>query len=346
MTELNILSQEDYKPTTITARDSFNTSIDVSNVAKYLPIYHIYNDDGSRFLIKQNEKKKKKIPFKGLDKQIVSICYNNIKRGIRQGKSMDNMLSLDIQIINKNIHIKISSDSILALGARSLDEAIIANNTIIAYIKETQKSLDYISSFDNDNIQRHICFLKKTIEDNKYNKRKIFKYFSNDILNIDKELINIFLLYLEDYDIKDYEQYYNKLKEMKEKITICKDNLKTTGDYVIYNAVYYNELLEGHLIPLHHLAPFLGKYGIMVEYDNRNSTGLTACFNVEEEKNNLNGDNKTYKHRFTVMLSGKIKQVSACTVEESYKYYKGFSNLLKKFYERDDLNFEEYMISI
>ena len=340
MFEIKIIPKNKFKPSTVTIRKTFNTNINIVNLSNYLPIYHIFDKDGNR--VKLISGSRESIEYYGPENSVISICFKNVRRGMRTG-AMNNMISLDIQKNGKNIHLKISSSAITSVGTSSLKEGEDVFNTVIKHIEEIQKKINFIKSLDKEIVKYNIDNFIEII-----NKEELISL--NDIRkivekrkDINRELVNIFLLYYQDFDKNQVSEYIKKIKNLDQNVDMFEGDLKCSESN-IFNSVFYTDCIKNIRVPLHLLAQYLSSFGIIVNYDNRSSEGVIVCFNVEEKKTSYNYNIKEYKHRFTIHMNGKIKQCSPSKQEEAHKYYFGLMNLIKKFFERDDINFTQYLI--
>ena len=337
MFNINIVPKNKFKPSTVTIRKTFNTNINIINFSQYLPVYHVFDDKGKR--IKLISGSRESIKYYGPENSIVSICFKNIRRGMRTG-AMNNMVSLDIQKGGKNIHLKISSSAITSVGTSSLKEGEKVFNTVVKHIEEMQKKINFIKTIDKEELEKNITEFCQLIEGKELISLKnlMEKIEKNSLLN--KDLCNIFLLYYQDFDKDQSQKYIEKIKTLKQKIDIYEGELKCSESN-IFNSVFYIDCIENIRVPLHLLSQYLSSFGIIVNYDNHNSEGVIVCFNVEEKKTSYNYTVKEYKHRFTIHMNGKIKQCSPSKQDEAYKYYYGLMNLIKKFFENPDIDFSK-----
>jgi len=340
MFEIDIIPKHKFKPSTVTIRKTFNININIFNLSNYLPIYHIFDKEGNR--IKLISGSRKSIEYYGPEKSVISICFKDIRRGMRTG-AMNNMVSLDIQKNGKNIHLKVSSSAIISVGTSSLKEGENVFNTVINHIEEIQKKINFIKSLDKEVVMKNILIFVKILEGKDLIPLSEIQELVQKTTDINKELVNIFLLYYQDFDKNQTDNYIKKINSLYGDIDIFEGELKCSESN-IFNSVFYTNCIKNIRVPLHLLAQYLSSFGIIVNYDNRTSEGVVVCFNVEEQKTSYNYASKEYKHRFTIHMNGKIKQTSPSKQEEAHKYYFGLMNLIKKFFEKKDIDFKQYLI--
>ena len=339
MDKIEVVSYKNFIPSTITLGACFNSDINILNLANFLPIYHIYDENKNR--VKLISGSRESIKYYGPEKAIVSVCFKKIRRGMRTG-AMNNMVSLDIQLGGKNVHLKISNSAITSVGTSSIEFGKEVFKTVIKHIEKIQERFNYNNSLDNNILEKNIDF----IIDNCCDNNELLSQ-ENILIRIkekdyDVKTIDTCLLYLQDYD--EPEKYIEKLKLMKEKIYIFKEDIKCYN-FNIFNSVYHISPLKvkNFRMPLHKLAPFLSNLGIVVEYHNWTSEGVNVCFDIEEEKPISLNTVKEYRHRFTIHETCKIRQCSPTCKEEAYKNYVGMMNLLKMFFSDTNIDFSEYI---
>jgi hypothetical protein len=339
MTQVNVVPYEDFVPSTITLGACFNSDINIVNLANFLPVYHVYDEHKNR--IKLISGSRESIKYYGPEKAIVSVCFKKIRRGMRTG-AMNNMVSLDIQLGGKNVHLKVSSSAITSVGTSSIEFGEEVFKTVINHIESIQTYFDYNNSLSEEVLNKNIDLIINNCgtENELYTREEILENIKQ--FNYDNKVITTCLLYLEDHDEKD--KYIEKLNLLKDKIYIYKENIKCYN-FNIFNSVYHLTPLKikNFRMPLHKFAPFLSNLGIVVEYHNWTSEGVNVCFDIEEEKPNSLNTAKEYRHRFTIHETTKIRQCSPTSKEEAYKNYLGMMNLLKMFFSNPNIDFTEYI---
>jgi hypothetical protein len=338
--EINVLKKEDFKPSTITVKGILSSKIDINIISQFLPIDHIFNAENER--VRSISGSRQSIEYFGPEGIIVSVCYKKIRRGMRTG-AMNNMVSVDIQFGGKNIHIKVSSGCICSVGTSQIDAGKKVVNKLLEHISNLQKYLTYSNSLDIDTKKKNINWLLEEIKDVKPKTRT--REIIRDLKipkGMDSQFIDILLKYYNDYDnLNDYKDHIEKLTEE----LILSDNKIECDKFTIFNSVYHFRPIKNinFEMPLFKLAPFLAKIGCNVSFHNDFSEGCNVCFDVEEEKEGLNHEDKSYKHRFTIYMTSKIRQSSPTSKEEAYKYYLGITNLLKMFFKEKDIDFNKYV---
>lgn len=337
--EIETIEKDDFIPSTITIKAIFNTEIDTEIVSSFLPIKNIFDDKGNR--LKLISGSRESIKYFGIEEAVVSICYKKKRRGMRTG-AMNNMVSIDIQVGGKNIHLKVSSTSITSVGTSSIDYAKKVCDIILKKFKQLQNNLNLIKIVENK--EETIRSIASCLEDyEKLPTKEIFIksfYEKDNIYNND--FLKICLDYYDDYDQKDV--FIDKINQLLNELNLYQGDIKCK-DYTIFNSVYHIRPIKNKnfRMPLHRLAPYLAQLGVSVEYHNWTSEGVNICFDIEENKEGQNHENKEYKHRFTIHETSKIRQCSPTSKDEAYKNYLGVMNLIKKFFETPNIDFSKYI---
>ena len=160
---IETIKKQDYLPSTITVVSKLTQDLDVLAIAKFLPVIHLFDENDKR--IKLISGTRNSIQYYGVENIIISVCYKKIRRGMRTG-AMNNMVSLDIQYLKKNIHVKLSSNSITCVGTSGLDQGVSVFNIIKNYIYMLNDNISFSHTIKNKNQLLTWLFLN-CIEDNK-----------------------------------------------------------------------------------------------------------------------------------------------------------------------------------
>src|SRR5579871_3811794 len=98
------------------------------------------------------KRKKIKIPYYGVEDVLVSIRYKNEARGIRPiPKQPDNFVSIDLQINQRNVHIKLSSNNALVMGVTSIEEGRAAVECLLDTIYMSDQHMSYLKKCNKNN---------------------------------------------------------------------------------------------------------------------------------------------------------------------------------------------------
>jgi hypothetical protein len=335
--KINILKYENFKPSTVTAKASFSTTVNIELVAKFLIINNIFKDEKR---VKLVSKSRDSIAFFGPEKTIVNVGYKEIRRGMRTG-AMDNMVSVDVQYLNSNVHIKLSDKSITTVGTPSSEIGKGAMIIVAEHIFNLKELMDYSNSLDREFKKSCIVWLLSKLE-------KILPRHSKFIETVKipkekKKFINFLLCYLEDFDEKD--EYEKKIYMLLDKYKISEGKMELEN-LSTFNSVFHTQTVEDEKfrLVLWKLAFFLNDHGLNVDFHNWKSDKVNVCMDISEEKVGINHANKEYKHRFTIRDNTKMKQCSPTCKEEAYGNYLGVAKLIKKFIEESKEDIEKYYL--
>lgn len=342
MPDFKILDKKDFIPSTIVTKGFFNTKIDIDILSAFLVITHKFDKNNKR--IKLISGTRKGIKYFGPEGCIIFVGYKKI-RGMRTG-AMNNMVSIDLQYGGKNIHLKISSTSITSVGTNSLEAGKKAVEKILEHIKKAKDFLDYSNSLDSltkiKNMEWLLEYLKnkdENLRENDIVKNIVFS--EEDFIN--KKFIYFLMHYYDDYDsLENFKTHIFSLKEnliLAEKDIVCRQ-------YDIFNSVYHIRPIvnKNFIMPLNKLAPFLASKGVCTSWHNALSESINISFDIESTKEDINHENKYYKHRISIPTTCNLKQSSPTNKEEAYKYYLGTMNLIKEFFTTQDINFKDYIV--
>lgn len=321
------------KASTITMTASLSSGINIAVAYEILSILVPHNPDGTKFIHPENTRNK--IPYFGTENALVCVKYKGKIRGIRQNVGqMNNVVSVDLQVCNKNINLKLARNRVQLTGATSEIMGKYSFEVLCSHINMIQGHLDYIRTLsykvkdytirwivDNvnkkkDNTINAILFedIQKESETNEY---------------LDSRFASFLYQFTNEFD--NFKDYYDKLFKVldicnsKENVVI-EDFTIAIVNYKISNSVYnYSLDLENKDISLLGLSKFLHQKGFSVDYHPLISTHLKIVIPIEEnidEVDNIFDDNssssgsssssnKIKAHRFSIHRGGvSIKQTS------------------------------------
>lgn len=308
------------KASTITMTCDINTNVNIELVFNLISILHPRNPDESRFIHPKNIRSK--IPFFGIENAIVSAKYKGTSKGIRSGQNhmMNNVVSLDLNCMGKNINLKLARAKIQLTGATSYEMGEYAFNVLCAHINMIQKNLTYISELDASIKKRTEEWVVETV--NNYDTQETSKrlpYIDIDKINTasDSNLIDatygtFIWQYTDDFD--DFAGFADKVKYISEINTSIAECEVSASNINISNSVYNFKI--GEEISLIQLTKHLIKKGFSVEFHNWNASHLKVSIPViENGKNVVSNTNKLKAHRFSVHRNASIKQTSPTLYE-------------------------------
>lgn len=335
---VNILSKEDYKSSTITMVATLNKTLNRRIVAEYLPVVHLYNKKEER--VKLDSGTRDGINFFGINGIIITSCFEDVRRGVRLG-AMNNMVCSDLQILDRNVHIKISETIITSVGTCGYENGKIAFNCMIDHLNMLKSNIDYFQNLDSK--EQEIIY--RWISKNCIKNRKLMKLVDINIpFHLDKRALETLIKYIDDFEENEVEEFMKKIRNIATMDNIFKGKL-TEVNPKIYNSVYHIKISSSeNRLSLHKMAPYLYDKGISVEFHNWTSEGVNICFPIENNEI-LNNKDKEYKHRFTVHERSSMRQCSPAFKKESYKYYKDVMELIKEFIDGGQKydNFKKYV---
>jgi hypothetical protein len=340
---LNIISEDKFIPSTIVLKGYFNCSIDTNVLTHFLFIDHKFDKDNKR--IKLISGSRKNIDYYGPEGAVIFIANGSkkTKRGIRSG-AMNNMISSDIQLGGKNIHVKISQRTLTSVGTPNIKSAGKVIDKYIEHMTNLQKILIYSNSLSVEEKEKNIEWLLNKLKDFPEGTREQDLEELKIPNDMNEKFIRFILKYYNDYDdLKYYEIHIRKLLNH----ILLKNNdldIKCTSINV-YNSVYHNNVVktDNFKMPLHKLSLYLLKKGFETSWHNVFNDGLNICFDIENKKEGLNKENKFYKHRFTIYTTSEIRQSSPSFREESYKYYLILVKAIEHFFQTEDIDFKRYL---
>jgi hypothetical protein len=344
--DVQILTEDEYVPSTVTMVSRLNRSIDVVDISTYLPVVHLFNvNTGER--LKLDSGTRTSIKYYGYEGILISICYKKIRRGMRTG-AMNNMASLDVQYMGKNIHVKLSSNTITSVGTSGYEFGVKVFNLMISHINMLYRNLRYIKSLSEEIVQKNIKWVFDNCVDKNFelhSYKKMLKLIKDIDSDLDSRVINSFIAYIDDFEKNEVDKFKEKIINFINKCSYLEEDI-TCLSSSIFNSVYHINIFKnprGKRLPLHILAPYLANKNFIVEFHNWTSEGVNVCFDIEEEKSGSHHKLKEYKHRFTIHERGTMRQCSPTMKKESYKYYLGITKQIQEFIRNsDELKNPEY----
>jgi hypothetical protein len=282
--------------------------------------------------------KKTKIPYFGIENVIVNIRYKNKSRGVRPFLAKpDNFVSVDLQIDQRNVHIKLSINNALVMGVTSFETAHEAIKCLLSIIDMVNKNLVYLRNIEehiDENISTELdTYIKNLYED------VIPDYltFENNLPNnIDKKLALIHLTYV--YEMKTYQEYKNYINSVKAAQEISEINI---ANFSISNSGYNyrlkckckqstHEFKTNFNFVLNRITTSINNYdiennseigNIIASHHNWYSKYINIVITIKDK-------DKYDIHRFNVSEGGSIRQWSPVIVSEAYKVYNLFIDML------------------
>lgn len=322
---LNIISREEYDTSTTVITTKCKQQLNALAISKLIPVFNIRNKQGGRVTL---TKKREKVKYYGENGKIVSCTGRHCCRGVRT-KAMQNMISIDFQFRDKNIHFKLSDRNINCVGGKELDDTHILE--LIKVINTLQENLNYIYTLDKKVLEKAKEEILRKCSGN------LPLFVDDDHFDIDDDVLRKVLAeYVDDYD--DYSEL-EKLMEyiIQEKPKLFDGDVLTTEKYNISNVVYsLNILKKGEKeleLPLDKIALKLDEYGFHVQYHNWHQVPIVVFFRVMD-------DDSANFHRFEINLSGTVRQFSPTLKEEAYRFYQGLMKTIQKIIDENNYSLE------
>jgi hypothetical protein len=314
------------KASTITMTASLSWSINIAIAFEILPILVPYNPDGTKFIHPENTRNK--IPYFGVENAIVCVKYKGKIRGIRQNVGqMNNVVSVDLQVYNKNVNLKLARNKVQLTGATSEDMGRSSFEVLCSHINMIQSHIDHIRELSYDVKNYTMQWVLNKVNANNDNSITKIPHEEIQIQAENNEFLDLkfaSFLYQFSNECDTFMEYYYKFNKIVE-ICSSKENviLEDTSVYIsnckISNSVYnYSLELEEKDISLLGLSKFLYQKGFSVDYHPLISTHLKIVIPLEisTEKEEpfedcSSSSNKIKAHRFSIHRGGvSIKQTS------------------------------------
>lgn len=339
------------KASTVTMIASLNTTVNIELLYDLFSVMYPRNPDGSRFFHPKNIRNK--IPFFGITNSIICVKYKGKIRGIRQNEGqMNNVVSIDLQVCNKNINLKLARTNIQLTGATSYEMGEHAFKVLCAHVNMINDNVAHIRSLEPE-------LRKKTIEwvlEEVTSQREIRLAESplievkglpamdlekiNLTDGIDKKTASFMWQFTEDFDT--LEPYLEKIERVStfindETLKIIESELGL-DNIRISNSVYNFNL--GKEVSLIQLTKHLMKKGFSVEFHNWNATHLKISIPIEEEETEsviepTTTAHKIKAHRFSVHKNFSIKQTSPSCYDQAIEarnlFLMGISDYVPKY---------------
>lgn len=269
---------------TITMIGSLNIPIDIQLAFELLSVLYPKNPDGSKYIHPENTRNK--IPFFGVNNAIVCAKYKGKIRGIRENKGqMNNVVSIDLQISNKNVNIKLAKTKVQITGANSEVMGNKAFEVLCNHLNMVQSHLDHIRCL-TENVRLNTL---NFILENAFNLNSHGRYVSVNYDLVSKsatshQIDEVMACFLWQFN----EESENILQKFQRVIQICysidhnvcHENVCIT-DSRICNSVYNYSL--NREVSLIDLTNFLNRKGFSVSFHNWSTTHLKVTMREEDD---------------------------------------------------------------
>ena len=297
---------------TITMVSRISTVVNIELAYHFLSVMHPRNTDGSRFIHPKSTRDK--IPFFGVNGAIVCLKYKGKIRGIRQNESqMNNVVSVDLQIHNKNVNIKLAKTNLQLTGASSEQMGNDAFSYICGHINMVQTHLNYAKSLNKETLEGTFNWLCETLSPSGLKtppgtpKNAVLKP-DIELLNkapslIDKNFALFLWQYIDDFD--NIEDFISKITSVMNVIRTPEQKLVTEEVRVlesrISNSVFnYAIKRRASLIAL---SKFLLNKGFSVGFHTWNSAQLKVTIPIIDEEEDMDEEGSNELDTSTVSYS-------------------------------------------
>lgn len=226
--------------------------------------------------MKHSEGSRVKVPFFGVEGAIVAVRFMNKSRGIRnKGGQLRNVVAIDIQYCNKNIHLKVSTNKVALMGALTEAMGNGAFQLLLAHMEMVQGHYAWLKQLPADKLQASIKWLCETLygpptdEDlrNTLKKRDdpdVMKAFASLPRDVDKRTVTYLSMFAHEY--KFYNDFVTKLETILTLQAPIYTQLPKLGPGKIHNAVYNYRI--GCRVSLVQLCRLLLERGYGASYQN------------------------------------------------------------------------------
>lgn len=313
------------RPTTMTLIAKLNGDVNVINATPLLEVY--YTDES----IYKKSRKRVKINHPGVPGVILSIKYGNCNRGIIQSKRhFRNSIMIVISVTEKNIGMKLSTNTIQICGAKSFKDAQEAADSLVKNINYVKGMLEYIkNNRGSAGLTAEWVKTKTRGEIIEYNDENIHsiiipKEFPDNIPKIIDPNIACFLI-RRAVDFIVHRHYCNQIDWILTLPDLC--NIPIKSSHVMSSMVNYNFYI-GHSIDRWKLCQEIKNLridGITSRYFNLidSSTRISMKYEIPEHlKDRIRKRDGARNYTFLVHKSGQVTLSGPHPELNKYAYIK------------------------
>lgn len=291
-----------YKTMNIVTVVPLSVPLNLQQIYELVPIINVnYTMEG----------KKPKIPYFGLDNVIIGVRYKMKNRGVRKnGKQLRNVVAIDLQCENKNVHIKISRGHLQQTGATSHDMADRAFAKMVSHLVMVNDNYKYLFGQGKQTLQESVDYLFSCTNNDgeviNYDNPKFERALSEAPVGVDKRIVMTLSMYLPEYN--SHDEYKQKVMEILDFDKIIYDGQLTKSASRICNGIYSHRYEKSvSLIAVGKLFNDLG-YGVC--YHNWHSSKSIKIMKIIEDGSVVKKKNRIPAHRFLIYQKGYIQQSS------------------------------------
>lgn len=332
LTDASYRSKKIFEPSNMVVVAHIDQTLNLRNVAETLLLYR------PKGMVFDSEEK---IPYFNVEKVIVGLTYDDIRRGIRKDGGVANFVSIDLQYQKKNIHVKISKDNFNIMGLLNQEMGREAAKACLdAIIHSTQQFSQFLELPNIVKRETEECLLRN-LHKGKYpssptsittlmeectiecTKSDIYMGDCDEFLSLglSSQTNTAYYAYLAQftYDYPSLELMKAKIERLRN-ISSVYTEVPSLINYNISNGIYNYNL--GVRIPMIKTTRKMvqAKYG--VQYNNCEHPNIIyvmipfSILDASIEKDKIMKNKTTIKaHRFEINKCGSIRQTSPCSIE-------------------------------
>lgn len=306
-------------------------AVDLDILFKLLPVVNIYDKHGK--IVRYKDDKIVRIPYFGIEKIILCAGYKKKTRGIRQrGGLMKNVVSIDLQCFDKNIHVKIGKNKIQLTGALSEEMGIGTFNIVLEHFRMLQSHLNYIKSLSEDDK----FSTREYILDTRYRGLKSSSF------SPDPHFYDFLDMYIHEYITE--EEFLENFKSIT--LISAKEFDFGNPEQEIYETKIHNGVYNFRFVKQINLigfVKFLHSRNFMVSFHNWNSCDIQLVIPAEEDQSTSfdsfaspstdDEDEGPEKYHRITIYKRSVRMSSPTGYSESYKIYSLLRDLYSEFSE-------------
>ncbi len=333
-----------FEPSNMVMMCNIDSSLNLSMISELITLVPV------NFTLNSRQNNRVKIPFFGIEKAVISVSYDLKRRGIRKGGGqLRNIVAIDLQYHEKNIHVKISEKNLLLMGILNFEMGKEASIVCLKHIKMINKLWINLKELSPEILKNTYEWLMETLieEDTllMFDDDKVKESFANlRDENVNYKAARYLSMFTYDYDtVESFKEKIEKIFKLIDGENYCYSKELKIINFEIANSVY-NYKLDTEL-PMIKLCTELLKRGCGVLYDNWNEPktlyvmlALSMLVNKDVNKDENEDDevkklieegdtvkntlkkikkSKIKAHRFQVNKCGSIRQTSPTSVEDA-----------------------------
>jgi hypothetical protein len=264
---------------------------------------------------KNNKSKQDKIPYFGVEGCIIGMRFKNLIRGCREGGCIKNHIFLDLQVCQKNLHVKVSKQKFQVHGC--LDENM-GKKALLTLLELFTNSYNNMEKFTSLPYKIKKNTTKYALKLFKGDNNTLIQFYDKDINTVENNIDMDSLNYLSSFtsEFNTYDDYKNHIILMYNHENIIYNKVEITT-FQIYNNVFKYKIDNWKPTSLIQLCNFFHSKNYKTLYHNwKSSKSLKVVIELSEEEKQQNVS-KIQMHRFEITSNGSIQQHSPTTTEFS-----------------------------